>query len=484
MNAPSNSRLLREYAEQRSEPAFAELVRRHIDFVHSAACRLVKDPHLAKDVSQGVFVALAKEAGKLTSHPVLSGWLHRTTRNIAAQAIRTEVRRRHREQEAAAMHEHPDAESSWEEVSPVLDAALAELGEADRDAVLLRYFENKPAHEMAAILGISTEAAQKRVSRAVEKLRENFAGRGITAGTVGLASVISTHAVQAAPAGLAISVSSAAFAGASVSAKAIVMSALRKLAYGAAAAAAITVAVHQTSRVSDLREENENLKQVVASREVGSIELGMPFAPAALVANGIPEEIPESPPPAPAGAAGKFMVGASVGGPSEPSEFSLFAPAGRGMTTGAAEIAGLDGKQRQAVDKILRAAWKRMEDDFASRAVEAKAKSADLKAFSIPARSDGGGSPRRQLETELDAEVGAAKRGMLMGGIRSGDFFGGFGALDFRFEFGHQGCEYRMTDPKTGKEVETGSMGYDSFISRFGTSFEIPEPEGYPSFYR
>lgn len=97
MNARSDPQLLRAYAEGRSEAAFAELVQRHIDLVHSAAVRMVNDPHLAKDVSQGVFVALAKNAAKLTGHPVLSGWLYLTARNIAAQTVRAEVRRRSRE---------------------------------------------------------------------------------------------------------------------------------------------------------------------------------------------------------------------------------------------------------------------------------------------------------------------------------------------------------------------------------------------------
>ena len=206
MNAPTDLQLLHAYAERRSDAAFAELVRRHIDLVYSAALRMVNDPHLAKDVSQGVFVALAGNANKLADHPVLSAWLHRTTRNIAAQTIRTDVRRRHREQEAAAMNEHPETDAVWEEIAPHLDAALADLSEPDRDVVLLRYFENKPAQEMATILGISAEAAQKRVSRAVERLRENFAKRGITAGAACLAGVISANAVQAAPAGLAGSI--------------------------------------------------------------------------------------------------------------------------------------------------------------------------------------------------------------------------------------------------------------------------------------
>lgn len=144
---------------------------------------------------------------------MLSGWLHRTARNIAAQTIRTEVRRRTREKEAAAMNESPVTDAVWENIAPHLDAALAELGESDRDAVLLRYFENKPAQEMAAVLGISAEAAQKRVSRAVEKLRENIAKRGITAGAAGLTGIISANAVQVAPLGLATTISSAASVG-------------------------------------------------------------------------------------------------------------------------------------------------------------------------------------------------------------------------------------------------------------------------------
>lgn len=177
---------------------------------------MVNDPHLAKDVTQGVFVALTKDAGKLTDHPVLSGWLHRTARNIAAQTIRTEVRRKTREKDFATMNESPETDAPWKEIAPHLDAALAELGESDRDAVLLRYFENKSANHMAAILGISAEAAQKRVSRAVERLREKLAKRGISAGAAGLAGLISVNAVQVAPVGLAVTLSSAALTGTTV----------------------------------------------------------------------------------------------------------------------------------------------------------------------------------------------------------------------------------------------------------------------------
>jgi RNA polymerase sigma factor (sigma-70 family) len=212
VNSLTDQKLLRDYAERRSEAAFAELARRHVDFVYSAALRMVRDTHLAEDVTQNVFVALAQNARQLTDHPVLSGWLHRTAQNLAANAVRADVRRRAREQEAAAMNEllATEPNAAWEHVAPHLDAALGELNEGDRDALLLRYFERKSAREMAQTLGMSEDAAQKRVSRAVERLRECFAQRGIRIGANGIVVVISAHAVQAAPVGLVATISTAA----------------------------------------------------------------------------------------------------------------------------------------------------------------------------------------------------------------------------------------------------------------------------------
>src|SRR5256885_4067291 len=202
MNSQTDQQLLGDYAGRRSEAAFAELVRRQVDFVYSAALRMVRDAHLAEDVTQNVFVALAQNARQLTNHAVLSGWLHRTTQNLAANAVRSNVRRRARVQEAAAMNELQEPDAVWEQIAPHLDTALGELSETDRDALLLRYFEDKSAHEIALTLGVSDDAAQKRVSRAVERLRELFAKRGLTVGASGLAVVISTNAVKAALAGL------------------------------------------------------------------------------------------------------------------------------------------------------------------------------------------------------------------------------------------------------------------------------------------
>jgi len=215
VNEATDQQLLRDYAERDSEAAFTELVQRRIDLVYSAAFRMTGSAHSAQDVTQAVFVTLAHNAGRLTRHPVLSGWLHTTARNVAAKHVRATLRRQQHEQEAAAMNEllstAPDA--SLDAIVPHLDAAIGELSESDRDAVLLRYFEGKSASEMATILGVSDEAAQKRVIRAVDRSREFFTKRGVTVGTSGLVLVISANAVQAAPAGLASTISAAALAG-------------------------------------------------------------------------------------------------------------------------------------------------------------------------------------------------------------------------------------------------------------------------------
>ena len=296
MNAQTDQQLLRDYAANQSDPAFAELVRRHIDLVYSAALRMVCDSHLAEDVTQGVFVALAQNAQQLTNHPVLSGWLHRTTQNLAANAVRANVRRQTREQEAVLMNELTAAEpdATWERIAPHLDAALGELSEPDRDAVLLRYFERKTARDIDETLGISDEAAQKRVSRAVERLREFFAKRGVTVGAGGLVVVISANAVQAAPVGLAATISTAAalIAGPTLTSattvtatKAIAMTAMQKFLVAAIVVASVTTPVlvqhrgqtrlaeqdsalqRQAQRLAEIQKENERLAHLLAQAD-------------------------------------------------------------------------------------------------------------------------------------------------------------------------------------------------------------------------
>jgi RNA polymerase sigma factor (sigma-70 family) len=280
VNATPDQQLLSDYAENRAETAFAELVRRHIDLVHSAAFRLTGEAHSAQDVTQAVFLALANNAARLASHPVLPGWLHTTTRHLAAKTIRAAVRRQTREQEAAAMHEllSPEPDLPWDELAPHLDAALGELSEPERDAVLLRYFEKKTAPEIAAALGIGTDAAQKRVNRAVDRLRDLLAKRGIKAGAAGLATLLSTQAVQAAPLGLAAAVSSAALlsagtgagVGLAAAAKTIAMTTLQKSLVTATLALSLGFGVYEVSQSSRLTDRLAALEQTEAQARLAA----------------------------------------------------------------------------------------------------------------------------------------------------------------------------------------------------------------------
>jgi RNA polymerase sigma factor (sigma-70 family) len=211
VNDSTDRVLLQAYAENRSEAAFAELERRYVDFVYSAARRMVRDEHAAQDVTQSVFMVLARNARNLARRNVLAGWLHRTTQNLASNAVRSDVRRRSREQQVASMNESVSDESAalWERIAPQLDAALAHLSQNDRDALLLRYFQNKRICEVAEILETTEHAAQKRVNRAVERLRKIIARHGVVAEASGLSVSISTHAMQSTPAAIASASSSA-----------------------------------------------------------------------------------------------------------------------------------------------------------------------------------------------------------------------------------------------------------------------------------
>jgi RNA polymerase sigma factor (sigma-70 family) len=277
--------LLGQYARNHSQDAFSEIVRRHLDLVYSAALRQVHSSQLAEEVAQSVFADLARNAGSFgdggdaSSPKTLTPWLYAVTRRTAIDVIRKESRRQLREQIAVEMNHMNAPQSSagfqpaWTEIESFLDDAMAALEETDRSAVLLRYFENKTLREVGEALGASEDAAQKRVSRAVERLREFFSKRNVIIGASGLAVLVSANAVHAAPVGLATTISAAAvLAGTAVSTstaitatKVIAMTTIQKAIIGATLAAAVGAGIFEARQASQLSKQNQALQQQQAS---------------------------------------------------------------------------------------------------------------------------------------------------------------------------------------------------------------------------
>lgn len=274
MREKTDVELLRDYAEHGHEAAFRELVMRYTELVYSAALRQLESADQAADITQGVFVDLARKARpvseRLAAHNSLAGWLHRSTRYAVLNHLRDTRRRVSNERQAMEQLLHnSDASVDWEQIRPALDEALDSLGDEDRDAVLLRYFKNHDLRTVGTVLGITDDAAQKRVSRAVERLREFFAKRGVSIGAGGLVAVVSANAVQAAPVGLALTISSAAALGGTAVAtaatatatKAIAMTTLQKTIIGTTLAVAVGTGIYEDRQASQLRDQVQTLQR-------------------------------------------------------------------------------------------------------------------------------------------------------------------------------------------------------------------------------
>lgn len=272
-----DAKLLRDFASGGSESAFSEIVRRNLDFVYSTALRQVHhDSLLAADVSQSVFVDLARKASSLRPDILLAGWLHRATSLASLAAVRSESRRRAREMECAVMQKENQADlvPDWEALQPVIDDALGELNDQDREAVLMRFFRRQSFREVGGALGVSENAARMRVDRALEKLRPLLAKRGVTSGASALGVALTAGTFASAPAALSAAVTAAAVSAVTVNTISIfgilkLMTSLKtKLAVTAALTAAVaTPLIIQHNANSRLQTEIQALKLQSAELE-------------------------------------------------------------------------------------------------------------------------------------------------------------------------------------------------------------------------
>ena len=261
--------LLERYLHDHSEEAFATLVNRYLDLVYSAALRQVRSSQLAEEVAQSVFTDLSKNAGRMKLDGPLSAWLYHVTRRTAVDVVRREARRQLREQvaiELNAMDTHP---SIWSQIEPLLDEAMNGLGTADRNAILLRFFEGRSLREVGQALGLSEDAAQKRVSRAVDRLREFLSKQGLTVGASGFIAALSANAVQSAPMGLVTAISASATAsGATLSAttttgatKILAMTTIQKLMVAGSLTVAVGVGIYEHQQASQLKQQLQTAQQ-------------------------------------------------------------------------------------------------------------------------------------------------------------------------------------------------------------------------------
>jgi RNA polymerase sigma factor (sigma-70 family) len=209
--------LLWEFGRSGDQAAFARVAERHASLIYSAALRQVRDPHVAEDVTQAVLIILMNKAAKLPAGTIVPGWLVKVTRYAALDALKMEARRKKHEHKAASMRQETTTEDQpprWDQVSPLLDEALTRLRMEDRDAVVLRYILGKTPEEIAWVMGVNEDAARKRVSRALERLRKIFAREGIRAGEASLGTVLAANALQPAPPAVIAMAKSIAAAGA------------------------------------------------------------------------------------------------------------------------------------------------------------------------------------------------------------------------------------------------------------------------------
>lgn len=203
--ALSDAALLRRFVREGRQAAFSQLVARYSRLVYSTCLRDTQNPAVAEDAAQAVFLLLARKAPALGGEGSLAGWLYQTARLVSRNAAQQETRARLREQRLGqyVAVEGPEGDAGndlWDQLEPALHAALDALGRQEREAVLLRFYDDRSLKETGAALGLSEDAARMRVTRAVEKMRRHLVRAGVALPAAALAGLLTEKSVHAAPA--------------------------------------------------------------------------------------------------------------------------------------------------------------------------------------------------------------------------------------------------------------------------------------------
>ena len=286
--------LLSEYVRSGSETAFESLVRRHLNMVYSAALRQAGQVEVAEEVSQAVFVLLARKAPKLTSSVLVPGWLYRTACFMARRSVENQARRRAIENEAAKMNLLDTKDEVWSRILPHVDAAMSDLGEMDRNALVLRFLQQRSFREVAESLGMSEDAAKKRVTRALDKLRNLLDRRGVTVTLTAIAAALTANSVEAAPVtlggltvkaalGTGLAKSSAVGLLVEESARAILLIRLKKVALLAAAALVLITSVIKwdgRNLVTSKSPQGDELRAAIKQTPPRQLQVFAPAKPA------------------------------------------------------------------------------------------------------------------------------------------------------------------------------------------------------------
>lgn len=275
----SDHELLQAHLRNPSGDDFGALVDRHLPLVHSVARRITRNDEAARDISQTVFLRLIKKASKIPASLPLTAWFHRETHSASVDHIRSEVRRQKREQIALSLDAMNNDQESWEALAPEIDGAIDELPEKDRSLVLLRFYQNKTHSQIAGQLGIKTDAARMRTTRALDKLRTILSHKGITTSAALLATTISGNAVTTPPTTLAATITSTATAKAVAGGGIIAFIKVHSMAATAIAIGLPVIAIQQF-RINDLRTslDSRSLESTVNTRPSRSPRKATHFA--------------------------------------------------------------------------------------------------------------------------------------------------------------------------------------------------------------